>query len=390
MDFAPDHEADRQAAARLTTVESLSGGLDRFPATRRALETTTAAGNQLGAQLFVSLRGETLVEAAIGEARPHVPLTPQHLLLWLSATKPLTAVAIAQQWERGRLGLDDSVAQHVPEFAVHGKERITIRHLLTHTGGIRMVDLGGPERRWDEVIALIAARRPEPNWIPGQKAGYHEASSWFLLAEIVRRLDGRAFERYAREEILVPLGMNDSWIGMPNEIAAAYRAEDRIATVWNTETQPPSDRDWDSDAHLARCSPAGGGWGPAADLGRFYGALLAGGRGVLRRETVEAITARHRVGLFDHTFKVELDWGLGFILDSKRHGHEGNNIPYGYGTLCSPRTYGHSGYRSAVAFADPEPQLAVAFLPNGTPNEVDHQARTRAVIEGIYRDLGLG
>ncbi len=364
--------------------------MDRLPATRAALDAATAAGHHLGAQLFVALRGETIVDQAVGDVRPGEPLTPRHLLLWLSATKPITAVAIAQQWERGELGLDDAVALHVPEFAVHGKERITIRHLLTHTGGIRMVDLGGPEKSWDEIIAFIAARRPEPNWIPGKKAGYHEASSWFLLAEIVCRLDGRSFDVYAREEILVPFGMHDSWVGMPSGVIANYRAQDRIATVWNTETQPPVDRGWDSDAHLARCSPAGGGWGPAADLGRFYLSLLAGGRGVLRRETVEAITARHRVGLFDHTFKVELDWGLGFILDSHRHGHEGNGVPYGYGSFCSSRTFGHSGYRSAVAFADPEHQLVVAFLPNGTPSEANHQARTRAITEAIYRDLGLG
>ena len=81
-------------------------------------------------------------------------------MLWLSSTKPTTAVALAQLWEQGLLDLDDPVARHIPEFAAQGKEGITLRHLLTHTAGLRMLDVGWPGDPWDEIIARICAMRP--------------------------------------------------------------------------------------------------------------------------------------------------------------------------------------------------------------------------------------
>jgi len=62
-------------------------------------------------------------------------MRPDQLMLWMSSVKPVTAIAVAQMWERGLLAFDDPVAQHIPEFATSGKFAITIRHVLTHTGG---------------------------------------------------------------------------------------------------------------------------------------------------------------------------------------------------------------------------------------------------------------
>ncbi|HEY6300180.1 MAG TPA: serine hydrolase domain-containing protein [Candidatus Binatus sp.] len=89
----------------------------------------------LGAQLYVSRDGKTVGDLAFGEARDGVAMRPDTLMLWMSSIKPITAVAIAQMWERGKLELDDPVARHIPEFGAKGKERVTIRHVLTHTGG---------------------------------------------------------------------------------------------------------------------------------------------------------------------------------------------------------------------------------------------------------------
>ena len=162
----------------------IDGTLERLPKTREAIEEGIRERLHLGAQVYVSLHGEPAADAALGESRPGEPLTRGHLMLWLSSTKPVPAVAIAQLWERGLLELDDPVALHVPEFAAHGKEGITLRHLLTHTGGIRMLDTGWPGASWDEIVARICAMKPEPRWVPGQKAGYHQASSWFILGEV--------------------------------------------------------------------------------------------------------------------------------------------------------------------------------------------------------------
>jgi CubicO group peptidase (beta-lactamase class C family) len=362
-----------------------------LPRTRQALLDGIDAGLHLGAQLYVSLRGEIVADEAVGENRPGEPLTTNHLMLWLSSTKPVTAVAIAQLWERGQLTLDDPVARHIPEFAAHGKERITLRHLLTHTAGIRRLDVGWPAKPWDEIVAGIAAMKPEPRWVPGRKAGYHTMSSWFILGAVVRRLDGRPFPLYVREEIFTPLGMTDSWIGMPAERYHAYRAENRIGAMWNTESPPSVSHGWDSEARCVQPNPGGNGYGPIRELGRFYELLLGHGAwdGVrlVSPQTVEALAARHRAGLLDHTFQHVLDWGLGVIVNSAQYGSE--TVPYGYGRHASPRTFGHSGYRSSVGFADPEAGLAVALAMNGTPSQERHEARIRAVLDAVYEDLGL-
>ncbi|HTQ81434.1 MAG TPA: serine hydrolase domain-containing protein [Thermoanaerobaculia bacterium] len=363
----------------------------RLPRTRRALEEGLDEGLHLGAQLHVALRGETAADVALGENRPGEPLRPDHLMLWLSSTKPVAAVAMAQLWEQGRLDLDDPVARHLPEFAAQGKEGITLRHLLTHTAGIRMLDTGWPAASNAEIVARIAASRPEPRWVPGRKAGYHLASSWFILGEVVHRLSGQPFDRYVREAIFLPLGMTDCWIGMPAERYREYEKEGRLGLLYNTEGAPPRPHSWTSEARLEGVHPGGNGYGPVRELARFYAMLLGRGRldgkRILSPQAVEALTARHRVGLVDQTFKHELDWGLGFILDSKRYGVE--SVPYGYGRLCSTRTFGHSGYRSSTGFADPEAGLTVALVMNGTPSEADHERRIRAVLDAVYLDLGL-
>ena len=102
-------------------------------------------------------------------------MTPDSMVVWFSMTKPSVAVSVAQQWERGALELDDPVVRHLPEFGAHGKDSITLRHLLTHTAGIRAADaviehrarrhlLGRDRRRHlrDRARTRLGARRSGP------------------------------------------------------------------------------------------------------------------------------------------------------------------------------------------------------------------------------------
>lgn len=359
-----------------------------LPRTVELLAAGRRDGQHLGGQLCVLRRGEVVADLAFGEATPGVGMTRDHRMLWLSSGKPVAAVAIAQLWERGCLALDDAVALHLPEFGAAGKEGVTLRHLLTHTAGLRMPDVGWPEKSEAEILARICAHRLEPRWVPGRKAGYHAMSTWFVLGEIVRRLDGRPFPRFAREEILLPLGMSDCWLGMPDE--EYDRAAPRLAPLFRCEGEPEM-RPWHGRERLTRCSPGTNGCGPLRQFVRFYEALRRGGEldgeRVLTRQTVEALAARHRVGLFDHTFRAQLDWGLGLIANSAWHGAP--EVPYGYGPHASARAFGHSGAQSSIAFCDPEPGLAVALAVNGMPSEATHRLRFHRLLGALYEDLGL-
>jgi len=367
----------------------VDGRLETLPLTAAELERGLEAGLHSGGQIYVERVGEAVADAAFGQARPGEPMRRDHRMLWLSASKPWTATAIAQLWERGRLGLDDPVARHIPEFAAGGKQAVTIRHLLTHTSGIRMLETGWPDASWDEILARICARPLEPRWIPGRKAGYHLTSSWFVLGELVRRLDGRAIDLYLRQELFESLGADKCWLGMPSDVWASQRAS--IAPLFDTSSDAPRELGWTSERRLTHPSPGANGCGPVRELARLYLMLFAGGelggRRLLGRQTVEAMVARHRVGLVDQTFRCRLDWGLGVIVDSSHYGDP--EVPYGYGPHAGLRTFGHSGARSSVAFCDPDAGLVVALGLNGLPAEAAHRARASAILAALYQDLGL-
>lgn len=343
-------------------------------------------GLHLGAQLCVSRNGEVIADLALGEARPGVAMTPDTVMPWMSCSKPVGAVALAQLRDRGVLDFDDRVAHHIPDFASNGRDAITIRHLLTHTAGLRPPAPGWDERPWDEIIAAICATSLQPGWTPGEKAGYSAAASWYILGEIVRRADGRPYERYVREAIFEPLKMDDSWMGMPPERYRAYG--ERIGLTHDTARTPIGIPDMAQDEREATaCRPGGGGRGPMRELARFYEMLLGGGENVLSAESVRELTRRHRVGMFDNTFRHVIDWGLGFIVNSNRYGAD--TVLYGFGKHASEESYGHGGAQSSASFADPQHGLVVAIVWNGTPGEPKHQRRARETLSALYEDLGL-
>lgn len=364
--------------------------MNSLPRTPALIRQGMEEGLHLGAQGFVFLDGETVADFAVGEVRPGEPLSTDTLMLWLSSGKPVAAVAVAQLWERGRMNLDDPVMRHLPAFGQNGKEPVTIRHLLTHTGGFRPPEAVWRAAPWDEILQGIYDAPLEPGWVPGRDAGYHIASSWYVLGEIVHQLDGRPYADYVREEIFLPLHMWDSWVGMPPEERHAYG--NRIGTVYDTSRR---DLDplpfWTSEEALAVSRPGGNAVGPIRELGRFYEALLNRGEWqgarILRPQTVEALTARHRVGVVDKTFRHVMDWGLGFIVNSNQYGID--TVPYGFGRHASPRAFGHGGQQSSVGFADPEHGLAVALAFNGLPGEPRHNRRIREVLTALYEDLSL-
>lgn len=331
-------------------------------------------------------RGEVFIDKAFGEAREGLPMKRDSLTLWFSAGKPITAVAIAQLVERGALAWETRVGEVISEFARHGKESVTIRHLLTHTGGLRHADGIDVTLDWDEQIARICEMPLEPDWLPGQRAGYHVWATWQLLGEIVRRVSGKPVDEFARENIFLPLGMNDSWLALTPTVLA--KDEARVAFVYDTSSgAAQSKEDWNNADGLTRCRPGGSARGPVSELARFYEALRRGGENILRPETVATITSRQRAGMFDETFQFKMDAGLGFIINSNRDGFQ---MPYGYGRHAARDTFGHSGNQSSCAFADSEHELVVAWVCNGLPGERKHQQRQRSINNAIYEDLGLG
>jgi len=349
------------------------------------LERGIEAGWHDGAQCFASLRGEPLLDISVGDARPGRPLRPDDVMLWYSSGKPFTTVAVLQLWEQGRVGLDDRIGTYVPGWGA-GKEAATIRHLLTHTGGFPMFGADPFDRdvSYAEGVAIVAAHPAE--WIPGTQAAYHASSAWRILGAIVEVIDGRPIAQYVDEEILRPLGLPDTYLGIPLDEQA--RLGDRIVPVaWKGYMLPRVDDDGalsmvpyridlvhNEPWHIAKVEPGGGMRGPARALGMFYESLLGFGPTLLEPRTVEVMTAVHRYGMKDGVLGLRTAWGLGVAKE------------FTGGT--SRRAFGHGGMASSRGLADPEFGLVIAVVANGLAGFVAAEQRVMEVTDAVYSALG--
>src|SRR5215467_13613993 len=174
---------------------------------------TIAQTRVAGASVLVALRGKVILHKGYGYAdlgleAPARDETTYHVV---GPMLPFTGIAVLQLVERGKLGLDDSIARYIPEFPLQGR-RVTIRQLLNHTSGI--VDyhyLGDPieatsrlPKALDEVMALYAGKK----WVnaPGKKWDW-SISGFQLLVTIVERVSGASFADYVQQNIFKPAGV---------------------------------------------------------------------------------------------------------------------------------------------------------------------------------------
>jgi CubicO group peptidase (beta-lactamase class C family) len=179
---------------------------------------TTSPGCAVG----VSLDGRSVLERAYGMAdlERDVPNTPETIFEAGSVSKQFTAAAVLLLARDGKLSLDDPVRKYVPELPDYGPGRtITIRHMLTHTSGLR---------DWGEVAGIagwprgrrvhthahvldIVSRQKALNFTPGTDWSYSN-TGYNLSAIIVARVSGQPFADFSRDRIFVPLGMTrTSW-----------------------------------------------------------------------------------------------------------------------------------------------------------------------------------
>lgn len=363
-----------------------------LPRTVREIEAGMAAGLHIGAQVYVSLNAEPLADFGVGQARQDISMTKDTMMAWYSSTKAVFSIALAQQWEKSKLDIDDLVCKYIPEYGKYGKEIITLRHLLTHTAGVRytpgmglgMAVATAPLRfkSWDEFIGRVCEAQREPDWTPGQRAGYMGGNAYAPLTEVLQRITGQPYSKYARENIFEPIGAVDSWVGMPKGKYEEYG--DRIGIQHNigADRTPRPAGDIDSPEASLIGHAGGSGRGPMRELGRVYEILLLRGtykgKRIISPQSVEAITAPNRVGMFDETFLIPVDWALGYMIDHIHHGR-----------FCSRRSFGHGGGMNSHAFCDPEWKLVVAMVFNGNIDSKMNALRMEAVASAIYRDLNL-
>ena len=297
------------------------------------------------------------------------------MFVLFSSTKPLAAACVYLLQERGRLDWDDPVAKFWPAFGRHGKDAVTIRHLLSHQGGFpdTPADLPWTDwRDWDLVCA--AMERAIPKFPPGETLAYHPINYGWVIAELVRRIDGRTFDRFLAEDLAAPLRMDHTYVGLPADL------ESRVSRIHLMEADADTngyavtfDR---PEVHRVIC-PGANGIATAGDLARFYAMLerqgtLDGAR-ILRPETVAAGITMQAEGL-DQSLGLFAQRALGLALNDERMGRPTGNPMH---------TFGHGGAGTSIGWADLDTGLAVGYITNGFRGAETNNARLAEVSQAI-------
>ncbi|HEX3703285.1 MAG TPA: exo-beta-N-acetylmuramidase NamZ domain-containing protein [Vicinamibacterales bacterium] len=337
------------------------GGADRFAAIPGLVQAAIARHELPGAVVLIGRGDEVVYHRAFGDraVQPtREPMTEDTIFDLASLTKVVaTTTSIMQLVEQGRIRLSDSVAAFIPEFGKYGKRAITIRHLMTHTSGLRP-DLELTVEFRGDAEAIRRASEEVPVTMPGERFVYSDIN-YFLLGDIVERVSGERLDRYAAAHVFGPLRMTDTMFLPPESRRGRIAPTERCDPLAWPCSRPdaPFLRGVVHDPTSRRMGGVAGHAGlfsTAADLSRFCRMLLHGGAldgvRVLSAATVSTMTSPATpVDMADVR-------GLGWDIDSVYSANRGELFPIG--------SYGHTGFTGTSLWLDPASQSYVVFLSN--------------------------
>lgn len=333
--------------------------------------------------LCVRLRGVVVLNRAIGHARGNGPLdgpdaekelaTPETPFCIFSAAKAVTATLIHRLDEEGLLHIADPVAEYLPEFARHGKEGITIAHVLSHRAGIPAMPKGALDMDriddWEYHRELMYDSKAVMR--PGRRQAYHAVSGGAVLGEVVREVTGQSIREVLADRILDPLGFRWTNYGVAPEDVA------KVGLAYPTGPPPvppvstfltralggvapdEATRISNDPRYLTGILPAANVVSTADELSRFFEMLRCGGEldgvRVLEERTIRrALLPQSRLEV-DLSLALPIPFSYGFMLGTPKVGLFGD----------APGAFGHLGYINILGWADPARELSVGLITSG-------------------------
>ena len=348
-----------------------------------------ARGRYRGASIVVARHGRIGLHEAVGQYRSDDsrPLDKNSVFSLLSVTKAFTNVAILRAVELGQLALTTKVSSVIPEFKGRPRENITLWHLLTHMSGLPPVFTPAPGMnldRLDEIIAAICAN-VHATEDGARRVDYSPMVGHALMGEMLRRTDPqkRSFRAIMNEEVLEPLGLKDTSVGLRADLRQRHVVPEFPPTF---RAQHPGSGNLGVHGafqeELAEM-PWVGMVSTAYDMHRF--AEMLRGRGeldgkrILGPAVLERATQVQTGDLPNELYRglaLSRGWepypaylGLGFALRGERICH------HQFGTLSSPRTFGNHGAGSTLFWVDPMLDMTFACLTSGVMDEGDNIER---------------
>jgi CubicO group peptidase (beta-lactamase class C family) len=380
-----------------------------FEAVREAFIKNFTRRDELGAACCMYCHGEKVVDlwGGIRNKATGEPWEEGTMVFVASTTKGLAGMAIALAHSRGLLDYEERVCTYWPEFAQNGKEKVTVRQLLSHQAGLLALDATVDKSvvaDFDRLAVALAAQKPA--WEPGTRQAYHGVSLGFYEGELLRRVDPqhRSLGQFFQEEIASPLGL-DFYIRLPEEIPNSrlatiqranpglefFRSNPRFALAFMNPLSLTFRAFWknpgmavpfDAECVYARNIevPSIGGVGTARAIAKAYGVFASGGREVgLREETLQKLMAPAlppRRGFYDECLKIEWTLSLGFLKPCPAY-------PIG-----SPGAFGTPGSGGSFGFGDPQGRIGYVYVTNLLGAKQGTDPRELALREAFHQAIG--
>jgi CubicO group peptidase (beta-lactamase class C family) len=356
-----------------------------FESVRTAFAAVAAdEGDDYAAQLVVYRRGDRVLDLWTGPE-----IVGDSLTGVFSASKGAAALVVALLVQEGALDLDQKVSYYWPEFAVHGKQHLLLRDLLSHRAGLVGADGGfAPEELADDRIIAERLGRQRPYWRPGTTFGYHALVVAALSGEVVRRVTGltiqQTFATRVRDARAVDfhLGLSaqeehryldvQPMVATPERVAAlAARASsaNSLAGIAFNLNHPRNPDLWTlpNIGSIRALGPASfGGVASARGMARMYASAISSVDGLaplLTAETAAAFGQIQSIG-YDVVLREHKAFAVGFSATSEVY------------PMLGQGAFGHSGAGGQLAFADPRSGIAYgynrrrfAFPPGGAAPE---------------------
>jgi len=338
-----------------------------------------AEGRYPGAQIALARHGQLALFETFGKAALEPATAADARTLWLlfSNTKVVTAAGVWALVEDGAISFSDRIADHIPEFARHGKGEITVAELLSHRAGFPSQDV--TPAAWDdhrEMRRQVCEFTLE--WTPGSRLQYHPKSALWTAAALIEAITGSDYRDFLRSRIIEPLGLGgDLFVGLP-------RAEHaRASTIYEPDGDGQRALQAENSAPQRLAGiPSSGGYATARGMAALYQMLVNGGtlgeRRLFSHRLIEFVTRNHTGDMFDHGMGMPMHRGLGVHV-------RGTTLKIrGLGSLASPRTFGHGGVGSSYCWADPESGVSFAYITNSKIPDPWHSRRLDLVANLVH------
>ena len=350
---------------------------------RARLRSEVDDGRLPSCQFALARDNEVLVSETFGAA------DGDSRYVMFSATKAVVASAVWILISEGQLDVSRRVVDFVPSFGSNGKDVITVEQVMLHTSGFPHAPFNALE--WDDAERRHARfAKWRLNWEPGTRYEYHPTSAHWVLAELIEQIAGEDFRRFIRARVIEPLGLQRLRIGVPpeaqrdvNTLVATGEPATReelmeaigIPEIPLTEVTEEALLAFNQPPMRAVGVPGAGGITNAADMARFYQALLHDPAGLWKPEVLHDATRNVRNTMRDY-IGTPANRTLGLMIA----GDDGRSNARGMGRTVSPRAFGHSGAGGQIAWADPDTGLSFCFLTNGLEaNRLREWRRTTAI-----------